>query len=89
MLDAILYTHIQLTKAQADTLRTIATTQGISMAELIRPAVDTMIANQPMISMEERRRRAIAAAGKFNSGLPDVGTNYDHYLAEAYANGLG
>jgi Arc/MetJ-type ribon-helix-helix transcriptional regulator len=81
-------TQVQLTEHQSQMLKAIAASRGLSVADLVRQAVDTLLANQPMISMEERRRRAIAAAGKFNSGLPDVGTNHDHYLAEAYADVL-
>jgi Ribbon-helix-helix domain len=81
-------TQIQLTQEQADALRTIAAAQGISMAELIRKGVDYILAKQPIISIEERRRRAIAAAGSFRSDVTDASTNHDYYLAEAYANGL-
>jgi len=29
-------------------------------------------------------RQAAAVAGRFNSGLADIGTDHDHYLAEAF-----
>ena len=32
----------------------------------------------------ERRRRAIAAAGRFRSGTPDLSTDHDKYLEDAY-----
>jgi hypothetical protein len=38
--------------------------------------------------MAERRRRAIAAAGKFRSGMPDFSSNHDRYLEEAFAGNL-
>jgi len=38
-----------------------------------------------MIDPEERRRRAIAAAGRFRSGLTDLAAKHDLYLADAYA----
>ncbi len=33
----------------------------------------------------ERRRRALAAAGRFRSGVADLSTEHDKYLDEAYA----
>lgn len=32
----------------------------------------------------ERRRRAAAAAGRFRSGAPDLSTDHDKYLEDAY-----
>ncbi|RPI97690.1 MAG: CopG family transcriptional regulator [Candidatus Aminicenantes bacterium] len=40
---------------------------------------------QEMTDKTERRRRAIAAAGRFRSGAPDLSTDHDKYLDEAYA----
>jgi hypothetical protein len=34
----------------------------------------------------ERRRRAIAAAGRFRSGAADLSSAHDRYLAEAFAD---
>ena len=42
----------------------------------------------PLITdMVERRRRAIAAAGKFRSGVADLSSDHDRYLEEAFAGG--
>ena len=38
-----------------------------------------------MTDLAERRRRAIAAAGKFRSGLADLSSDHDRYLEEAFA----
>lgn len=35
----------------------------------------------------ERRRRAIAAAGRFRSGTADLSTDHDKYLEDAYEGG--
>ena len=35
----------------------------------------------------ERRRRAIAAAGKFRSGVSDLSSHHDRYLEAAYSEG--
>jgi hypothetical protein len=40
---------------------------------------------QEMTDKAERRRRAIAAAGRFRSGAPDLSADHDKYLDEAYA----
>ena len=38
--------------------------------------------------LAERRRRAIAAAGKFRSGAADLSSNHDRYLEEVFAEDL-
>lgn len=41
-----------------------------------------------MTDLPERRRRAIAAAGKFRSGAADLSSNHDRYLEEVFAEDL-
>jgi Arc/MetJ-type ribon-helix-helix transcriptional regulator len=77
-------TQIQLTKQQVQSLKSLANARGVSMAELIREGVDSLLKAQQGIDLAERRRRAIAAAGKFQSDVSDLGVNHDRYLAEAY-----
>lgn len=36
-------------------------------------------------TIQELRRRAAAAAGRFRSGLADLSSNHDKYLEEAYS----
>ena len=38
-----------------------------------------------LVDPAERRRRAIAAAGRFRSGLADLSENHDRYFEEIYA----
>jgi len=40
---------------------------------------------EEMTDESERRRRAIAMAGKFRSGISDLSSNHDRYLEEAFA----
>jgi Arc/MetJ-type ribon-helix-helix transcriptional regulator len=40
---------------------------------------------QEITDAAERRRRAIAAAGRFRSGTPDLSTEHDAHLEDAYA----
>jgi post-segregation antitoxin (ccd killing protein) len=77
-------TQIQLTERQAQQLKALAKERGVSMAELIRQSVDRLLDSQGTVDWEERKRRAIAIAGKFRSDVPDLGVNHDEYLAEAY-----
>jgi Ribbon-helix-helix protein, copG family len=78
-------TQIQLTERQARELKRIAAKEDISMAEVVRRAVDAKIREAAAgVPWEERVRRAMAAMGKFRSGLKDVSKRHDRYLAEAY-----
>ena len=62
-------TQIQLTEAQARALKRLAREQHVSMAELIRRGVDCLLASASGPSPDDRKRRAIAAAGRFASGI--------------------
>jgi hypothetical protein len=77
-------TQIQLTKKQTISLKKAALERHISMAEAIRQGVDLFLKNGN-ISLEERRKRAIAISGKFHSRHTDLSINHDKYLAEDYA----
>jgi len=76
--------QIQLTKEQAQALKALAAARRTSVAKLIRQSVDELLENTAGIDAAEKRRRAIAAAGRFHSGKTDISTNHDHYLVEAY-----
>lgn len=75
-------TQIQLTEEQSRFLREMAEEEGVSMAEIIRRSVEAMMRSRHEPSLEERRRRAIALAGRF-SGPPDLAARHDDYFAEA------
>ncbi len=77
-------TQIQLPEAQVATLKRLAAREHISMAELIRRAVDLFTAAPESGAVAERKKRAIAAAGSFHSGSRDVSARHDDYLAEAF-----
>lgn len=77
-------TQIQLTEEQAAVLKHMAAVQHVSMAEIIRKAVD-LIARTGFIPDEKlQRQRAAASAGRFHSGCGDLATDHDRYLAEAF-----
>ncbi len=77
-------TQVQLSEAQAQALKALAAAQNKSTAELIRQAVDDFLRSTNRSSLEVRKRRAIAAAGRFRSGVSSLSTDHDRYLVEAY-----
>jgi len=77
-------TQIQLTEAQANALKKLALSRHLSIAELIRQAVDNILKSSTAIDMEERKKRAIDAAGRFSSGKRDIAREHDTYLTEAF-----
>jgi ribbon-helix-helix CopG family protein len=78
-------TQIQLTEEQVRRLKAMAAEQGESMAALIRRSVDALLAVKTRGCTGEREQRALAASGRFRSGLTDVSENHDRYLADIYA----
>ena len=77
-------TQIQLTEDQANALKKIAQSRHLSVAELVRKAVDTVIRSSTVMNIEERHKRAIEIVGKFGSGKRDVSKKHDLYLTETY-----
>jgi hypothetical protein len=76
--------QIQLTEDQAKALKKIAQSRHLSVAELIRKAVDTVIKSNTVVNAEERHKRAMEIVGKFSSGKRDVSKKHDLYLTEVY-----
>ena len=74
-------TQISLTTDQMRRLREVASKRGVSMAHLIRDAVEAYVV-EPPVDRDELVRRARAAAGQFASGLTDISARHDDYLAE-------
>ena len=77
-------TQVQLTESQVQALRKMAVSRRVSIARLIRQAVDSMIESSPQPDPEERRKRALEIVGKFGSGQHDISTKHDDYLPDAY-----
>jgi len=75
-------TQIQLTEAQARSLRKLAQRYQVSVAELVRRGVDQVLAEGLAADADGKRRKAAAAAGRFRSGRKDIAVRHDHYLAE-------
>jgi hypothetical protein len=82
-------TQIQITQEQADVLKRIASREGISVAEVIRRALNSVVRTEILPPhREEIKRRAFAAAGCFHSGVRDLATRHDDYWAEDIENDL-
>lgn len=81
---SMIRTQIQLNETQAAKLKRIAAARGVSMAEVIREAVDRLPDRD---DRDERWTRALAAVGKGRDrdGATDVSIRHDDYLAEIYA----
>lgn len=78
-------TQIQLTEAQVSALQSMAASRQVSIAKLIRAAVDALVEREAGESREELAARAKRTFGRFDSGLSDVSRDHDKYLAEAYS----
>jgi hypothetical protein len=77
-------TQIQLTEKQARSLKMLAAERNVSVAELIRQSVDQFVRLSRGTNIKEQKQRAIAAAGRYNSGYTDLAEEHDSYLTEAY-----
>jgi Arc/MetJ-type ribon-helix-helix transcriptional regulator len=80
----VVRTQIQLTEEQVARLRQMARERRASVAELIRGAVDRLLAGEGGLSPSARRRRALDAVGRFASGLADVSARHDEHLDRIY-----
>ena len=81
--DDVIRTQIQLTGHQATELKRLAAEKGVSMASLIREAVDELLRNRNRPSWDEIVERAIAAIGACSSGVGDLSDRHDDYFADS------
>ena len=79
-------TQILLADRQAKALRVLAAAEGCSMAELVRDGVEQILRTRGTTAREELKRRALQAAGRFHSGVHDLGVEHDRHLLKAYSN---
>jgi len=77
-------TQIQFEEEQLNALRRSSAETGRSISDLVREGVKLYLISQKRPSRDEQVRRAIAAVGKFKSGIKDGSVNHDRYLAEAF-----
>lgn len=74
-------TQIQLTEKQAKALKRAASARGVSMAALVREAVDRVTEGR---TEDVVWKRALAAVGAFRGDKANVSEEHDRYLADAY-----
>jgi len=79
-------TQISLEPEQAERLRRLARERGVSMAHLIREAVDAAYGPEAPDSREALWARAWSAVGCGHSGLHDLADEHDRYLDEIYGS---
>ena len=78
--------QIQFTAEELAALRAEAEQRHISVSAVVREAVDERMSRprrRPATSLEERKARAIAACGRFHSGLGDLSIRHDEYFADS------
>ena len=76
-------TQIQLTEEQAEKLRELSAVRRVSVAALVRQAVDQFIVSgNPDRSTLYRQAGSVIGKYKANSG--DISINHDRYLEEAF-----
>jgi predicted DNA-binding protein len=77
----MLRTQISLTEDQARRLKRVAADRGVSMATVIREAIELYVPEHD-VSREERVRRVLESAGRYRSDVADASERHDDYLAE-------
>ena len=77
-------TQIQLTEEQSRFLKRLAAERDVSVASLIREAIERLKDSKDGPDREELKRRALSVVGMFRSGKSDISVNHDKYLAEIY-----
>jgi hypothetical protein len=77
-------TQILLTEEQAHNLRKLAAAERRSMADLVRDGVGALLRARAGGGQHDAKARALAAVGRFHSGVPDLGSRHDDHLAETW-----
>jgi len=77
-------TQIQLTEKQYKALKELSVRDNISMAGVIREAVECYSTERTISGSKKKYRKALDAVGKFESGYKDISKNHDKYLAEDF-----
>jgi predicted DNA-binding protein len=81
-MSTVIRTQIQLTEEQMERLRRVSKARGVSIAAVIREAVDRSL------EVDDRQRRwelamSVVGTGRDIEGATDVSERHDEYYAEA------
>ena len=77
-------TQIQLPEEQVKFLKNMSATRHESVAQIIRQAIDLLYNSTQGQDNKQRRKQAMAAAGRFRSGAKDLASAHDSHLADIY-----
>jgi hypothetical protein len=76
--------QIQFTETEVEALRSEASQRNVSIAAVVREAVDERLSRgRRQAPRDERARRALAAVGRFSSGTGDVSARHDDHFADS------
>jgi len=76
-------TQVQIEEDQITWLRRKARDKGVSVSQLIREGIDLYRYSEDRLPTE-KKKKALAAVGRFSSGRSDISGRHDEYLANAY-----
>ena len=76
-------TQIQLSEDEATAVKRLASERSVSMAAVIRAAVDQYVSLESGVSIDERWRQSLAAVGGLRSGRSDLSQTHDDEFAAA------
>jgi post-segregation antitoxin (ccd killing protein) len=76
-------TQVQIQEDQINWLRSKARDRGVSISQLIREGIDLYRFQEDRLP-KEKKRKALAAVGRFASGRSDISDRHDEYLSGAY-----
>lgn len=82
--------QVELSQEDLEALQRLSARQGVPVEELVKRGVRKVLDEHPdwKPPTPEQIRRAREVAGKFRSGVPDLGLRHDDYLAEIYEEDL-
>lgn len=75
---------VQVPDEERDALKRLAEREAVSLPELVRRVLKRVVEEEGRPQEDELWERAFSVAGKYRSGLTDLGRRHDDYLAEAY-----
>jgi predicted transcriptional regulator len=76
-------TQIQLSEDEAAAVKRLAAQRSVSMAAVIRDAVDQYVERESDLSLDARWERSLAAVGGFRSGGAHLSRTHDDEFAAA------
>ena len=74
--------QIELTTEEIAALEALAKKRKVSLSDLIHEGIDHLLRTGDISGKAECKQRALAVSGRFRSGLKDLATGHDDYLAE-------